>query len=91
MDAAVIVGEKRDIGAEHDERAVQDIDDVQDTPDQRKADCDAGIKPAQHKAVRQYLRIDHDRLLADARKHCLSAKEDAAEHAAASVSAATCR
>ena len=43
MNAEVDVGEIRDVGAEHDERAVQDVDDVQHAPDQRKADRDARV------------------------------------------------
>ena len=55
------VGEIGDIGPEHDERAVQDVDDVEDAPDQREADGDACVEPAQDQSIRSNLQIDHDR------------------------------
>ncbi len=45
----------RQVAAEDDQRAVQQIDDVEDAPDQRKACCYAGVEPAQQQAVEQYL------------------------------------
>src|SRR5689334_13439157 len=59
MDAEVDVGEIRDIRAEDDERAVQDVDDVQHAPDQRETHRDARIKAAENQAIRSDLEIDH--------------------------------
>src|SRR5262249_22343048 len=44
MNPCVHIGEVGNIGAQHDERAVQNIDDVEDAPDQREADGDACVE-----------------------------------------------
>jgi len=59
MNAQQIVGEQRDIGAQHDERAVQQIDDAEHAPDEREAGRDACIEAAENEAVREILKKDH--------------------------------
>ena len=59
MHAEQRVGEECDIGAKNDERAVQQIDDVEHAPDQRESDRDGSVQSAQHQTVREYLKIDH--------------------------------
>ena len=59
MQAGEAVGEERDIGPEHDEGAVQQIDDVENAPDEREPDGDAGVEAAEHQAVGEHLKIDH--------------------------------
>jgi hypothetical protein len=63
VNAQVNVGEVGDVRAQHDERAVQDIDDVEDTPHQRKAHGDARVEPAEDQTIRSDLEIDHTRAL----------------------------
>jgi hypothetical protein len=38
---------------------MQDVDYVENAPDQGEPDCDAGIETAQYQAVGQNLKIDH--------------------------------
>src|SRR5262249_40928127 len=61
MNPCMHIGEIGNIGAQHDERAVQNVDDVEDAPDQREADGDASVEAAQHESIRSNLPIDHDR------------------------------
>jgi hypothetical protein len=52
-------GEERDVAAQHDERAVHHVDDVQHAPDERKADRDSRIHRADHEAVGYDLSVIH--------------------------------
>ena len=63
VNAQVNVCEVGDVRAQHDKRAVQDIDDVQHAPHQRKAHGDARVQPAEDKTIRSDLQIDHARAL----------------------------
>ncbi len=47
VDAEQRVGEEREIRAQHDERAVQDVDDVEHPPDEGEAARYGGIDPAE--------------------------------------------
>jgi hypothetical protein len=57
--AVAVPGEKGEIAAQHDQRAVQHVDDVEHAPHQRKADRKAGVERTQHDPVHQRLQISH--------------------------------
>src|SRR5204863_9898867 len=61
MNAEMNIGEIRNIGTQHDERAVQNVDDVEHAPYQGEADRDACVQPAKHEAIRSDLQVDHGR------------------------------
>ncbi len=63
IDVRGFVEVPRNIGAQHDERAVREVHDVEHPPNQRQAQCHHGIQPAQQDAVHEDLREEiHHRL-----------------------------
>ncbi len=59
VNAVAVPGEIGEVAAEHDQRAVQHVDDVQHAPHQREADREARIKRAQHDPIHQRLQVPH--------------------------------
>ena len=58
-----------EIGAENDERAVDQVDDVENAPHQREADRDTGIEAAQHQRIDQDLGYQHVLTLVSCREN----------------------
>src|SRR5262249_34903793 len=59
VDVEVLVGKEGRVGSEDDKRSVENIDDVENAPDQREPDCDSAEDPPQHQPFHQSLDIEH--------------------------------